>query len=66
MEEKINDLIKSVNDIKVIQNKIISMVKSQSDKLTELTTIVDYVTLRTLAVNESLKSKVACVKDKIT
>jgi hypothetical protein len=69
MEDKINDLLKSVNDIKATQSKIISMVKQQSEKLTGLTTKVEDLVLRMdslAADNESLKSRVACVEDKMT
>lgn len=69
MEAKINELLKSVNEVKSTQSKIISMVNSQSEKITSLTNKVDDLVLRMnslAADNESLKSRVVCIEDKIT
>lgn len=68
MKGKINDLFKSVNEITVKQSKIISMVKSQPEKITDFTTKVHdlVLCLDLLAVyKESLKLRLASVEDKI-
>lgn len=68
MENKIDDLIKAIHDLKASQQKIISSVNSQNSKLTsiiekitELSSRVDTLS----ATSDSLKSRVNNIEDSL-
>jgi chromosome segregation ATPase len=68
MEGKIDILIKSVNDMKLSQNKLVTSINSLSNKLLSLTKKIKELTvqLNTLSSdNDSLKLRVSTIEEKI-
>ena len=68
MEGKIDNLIKAVSEIKSTQNKLVSMMNSQSEKMSSLTSKVNDLTLKLDILssdNESLKLRVSTIEDNL-
>jgi len=68
MEGKIGNLIKAVSEIKSTQNKLVSMMISQSEKMSSLTSKVNDVPSKLDILssdNESLKLRVSTIEDNL-
>jgi len=68
MEDKIDNLIKAVSEIKSTQNKLVTMMNSQSEKMSSLTTKVNNLTSKLDILssdNEALKLRVSTIEDNL-